>query len=321
MKNAPHRRRVFFAYSEMKMRIISENHRNDFFQIGVDILEVLLYNNRQDLRFFVKKGKEKMKKFLSAFLAIALVATLCAVFASAEDTNIALNKTYTTKGILVDGENGEWAVYPDENGTTLTDGAGAATADYGDAAWAGFGINSQQLTEGENGSIVIDLGGSYTVSSFNVEVFGGSLDAGIDAPSALKFSYSTDGTTWTDAGEVVPESVETPTIIDASLTLDAPVTASSVKVEIVFNTNWAFVSEVEVYGAPASGDSGDESSSEAPVESTEAPVESTEAPVESTEAPVESSEAPNTGDAGIVAVAAVALVAIVGAAVVIRKRA
>ena len=113
------------------------------------------------------------------------MATLCAVFASAEDTNIALNKTYTTKGILVDGENGEWAVYPDENGTTLTDGAGAATADYGDAAWAGFGINSQQLTEGENGSIVIDLGGSYTVSSFNVEVFGGSLDAGIDAPSAL----------------------------------------------------------------------------------------------------------------------------------------
>ena len=55
--------------------------------------------------------------------------------------------------------------------------------------------------------------------------------------------------------------------------------------------------------------------------SSEAPVESTEAPVESTEAPVESSEAPNTGDAGIVAVAAVALVAIVGAAVVIRKRA
>lgn len=52
MKNAPHRRRVFFAYSEMKMRIISENHRNDFFQIGVDILEVLLYNNKQDLRFF-----------------------------------------------------------------------------------------------------------------------------------------------------------------------------------------------------------------------------------------------------------------------------
>ena len=144
------------------------------------------------------------------------------------------------------------------------------------------------------------------------------MSDGVDAPSALKFSYSTDGTTWTDAGEVVPESVETPTIIDASLTLDAPVTASSVKVEIVFNTNWAFVSEVEVYGAPASGDSGDESSSEAPVESTEAPVESSEAPVESSS---DESSVPSTGDAGIVAVAAVALAAIVGAAVVIRKRA
>ena len=41
-----------------------------------------------------------MRKFVSAFLAVALVAVACCVFASAEDTNLALNKSYTAIGIL-----------------------------------------------------------------------------------------------------------------------------------------------------------------------------------------------------------------------------
>ena len=39
-----------------------------------------------------------MKKFISVFLAVALVAVACCVFASAEDTNLALGKSYTIDG-------------------------------------------------------------------------------------------------------------------------------------------------------------------------------------------------------------------------------
>ena len=45
--------------------------------------------------------KNEMKKFLATFLAVALAAVACCVFASAEDTNIALGKSYTTIGIYL----------------------------------------------------------------------------------------------------------------------------------------------------------------------------------------------------------------------------
>ena len=274
-----------------------------------------------------------MKKLLSALVAVALVATLCSVFASAEDTNVALNKTYTTKGILLQTET-QYGVYPDEDGKTLTDGvkANSSSFSFTDAYWVGFNTNSAEVKGlGEDGAnadfeIVVNLGGAYEISKFALETMGGGLN-GINYPGKIEFSYSTDGTTFTSAGagslpeeDAYNKTEESHVLFESVLELDTAVTANYVKVSFASYTGstWYFVSEFEAYGAPASGDSGDESSSEAPVESTEAPVESTEAPAESSET---ESSVPSTGDAGIVAVAAVALVAIVGAAVVIRKRA
>ena len=68
--------------------------------------------------------KDKMKKFLATLLAVALVAVACCVFASAEDTNLALNKSYTTIGIYT-AEGAAAPSYPDEDGKTLTDGVKA----------------------------------------------------------------------------------------------------------------------------------------------------------------------------------------------------
>lgn len=62
-----------------------------------------------------------MKKFLATFLAVALAAVACCVFASAEDTNIALGKSYTTIGIYL-LETETQPIYIDEEGKTLTDG-------------------------------------------------------------------------------------------------------------------------------------------------------------------------------------------------------
>ncbi len=46
-----------------------------------------------------------MKKFFATFLAVALVAVACCVFASAEDTNLALNKSYDINGYDYDPTN------------------------------------------------------------------------------------------------------------------------------------------------------------------------------------------------------------------------
>ena len=65
--------------------------------------------------------KNEMKKFLATFLAVALAAVACCVFASAEDTNIALGKSYTTIGIYL-LETETQPIYIDEEGKTLTYG-------------------------------------------------------------------------------------------------------------------------------------------------------------------------------------------------------
>lgn len=266
-----------------------------------------------------------MKKLLSALVAVALVATLCSVFASAEDTNVALNKTYTTKGILLQTET-QYGVYPDEEGKTLTDGvkANSSSFSFTDAYWVGFNTNSAEVKGlGEDGAnadfeIVVNLGGAYEINKFALETMGGGLN-GINYPGKIEFSYSTDGTTFTSAGagslpeeDAYNKAEESHALFESVLELDNAVTASYVKVSFAAFTGstWYFVSEFEAYGAPASGGSGDESS--------EAPAESSEAPAESSS---DESSVPSTGDAGMVAVAVVALVSVVGAAVVIRKRA
>lgn len=269
-----------------------------------------------------------MKKLLSALVAVALVATLCSVFASAEDTNVALNKTYTTKGILLQTET-QYGVYPDEEGKTLTDGvkANSSSFSFTDEYWVGFNTNSAEVKGlGEDGAnadfeIVVNLGGAYEISKFALETMGGGLN-GINYPGKIEFSYSTDGTTFTSAGagslpeeDAYNKAEESHALFESVLELDTAVTANYVKVSFASYTGstWYFVSEFEAYGAPASGDSGGSGD-----ESSEAPAESSEAPAESSS---DESSVPSTGDAGMVAVAVVALVSVVGAAVVIRKRA
>ncbi|MFR5865604.1 MAG: discoidin domain-containing protein [Acutalibacteraceae bacterium] len=146
-----------------------------------------------------------MKKFLATFLAVALAAVACCVFASAEDTNIALGKSYTTIGIYL-LETETQPIYIDEEGKTLTDGVKAtAGLAYQDPLWVGFNMNSPDAKD--NGGVCeieIDLGGDAKVSGFAVEVYlPEKAGAGISAPSKVEFFYSADGEEWTSAGEGV----------------------------------------------------------------------------------------------------------------------
>lgn len=266
-----------------------------------------------------------MKKFIATLLAVALVAVACCVFASAEDTNLALGKSYTTVGIYTE-EGAAAPQYPDEENKSLTDGQkAAAETGYGDAAWVGFNrMDATMQTNGSIGIITVDLGAASSVSGFAIEVFEDSA-AGITFPSKVEFFYSTDNETWTSVGEGTKSGEGS--VAEFALTLDSAVNASYVKVEMTCGaSNWVFVSEFEAFGtAGAAGTDESEAVSEAESET----VSAAESETASSAAPVESSAAassnasstPSTSDAGIVAVVVLAVVAVIGAAVVVKKRA
>ena len=259
-----------------------------------------------------------MRKFVSVFLAVALVAVACCVFASAEDTNLALGKSYTTVGIYTE-EGAAAPQYPDEENKSLTDGQkAAAETGYGDAAWVGFNrMDATMQTNGSIGIITVDLGAASSVSGFAIEVFEDSA-AGITFPSKVEFFYSTDNETWTSAGEGTKSGEGS--VAEFALTLDSAVNASYVKVEMTCGaSNWAFVSEFEAFGTAGSGGT-DESEAVSEAESETA---SSAAPAESSTAASSAgtSSTPSTSDAGIVAVVVLAVVAVIGAAVVVKKRA
>ena len=259
-----------------------------------------------------------MRKFVSVFLAVALVAVACCVFASAEDTNLALGKSYTTVGIYTE-EGAAAPQYPDEENKSLTDGQkAAAETGYGDAAWVGFNrMDATMQTNGSIGIITVDLGAASSVSGFAIEVFEDSA-AGITFPSKVEFFYSTDNETWTSAGEGTKSGEGS--VAEFALTLDSAVNASYVKVEMTCGaSNWVFVSEFEAFCTAGSGGT-DESEAVSEAESETA---SSAAPAESSTAASSAgtSSTPSTSDAGIVAVVVLAVVAVIGAAVVVKKRA
>lgn len=266
--------------------------------------------------------KDKMKKFLATLLVVALVAVACCVFASAEDTNLALGKTYTTIGIFTE-EGKTTPSYPDEENKSLTDGVKSAAEFSGsDVVWAGFNINDKGMqANGNKSEISVDLGAASKVSSFAVEVIVVS-DWGVVVPKTTEFLYSVDGNEWTSAGEgtIAPEA-DGDGVYSVSLKLNAPVDAKYVKVQFVHGANWLFVSEFEVFGTAGTGTT-DESKSETESK-TESEAVSSAAPVESSAAATSStaSSTPSTSDAGVFAVVVLAVVAVIGAAVVVKKRA
>ena len=147
------------------------------------------------------------------------------------------------------------------------------------------------------------LGKSYTIDGYD-------YDASVE-------NY-VDNETWTSAGEGTKSGEGS--VAEFALTLDSAVNASYVKVEMTCGaSNWVFVSEFEAFGTAGSGGT-DESEAVSEAESETA---SSAAPAESSTAASSAgtSSTPSTSDAGIVAVVVLAVVAVIGAAVVVKKRA
>ncbi len=216
-----------------------------------------------------------MKKTFAMVLALALVSALCGMlFVSAEETNLAAGKSYTTTAIYETNGVQNW---PDEEGKTLTDGVkAAADTGYTDAAWVGFNKQSADYDaeEGGDGAVtLIDLGAAADLSKVVFTAFGGGVD-GINAPYWVNLYASSDNETFTFAGslEIDPaEAVAGPN----EYTVETDATAQYVKV-CFYGYGWIFVDEIEVYGTAATG--GDEPESSEPADEPESSEPEADAP-------------------------------------------
>lgn len=259
-----------------------------------------------------------MRKIFAFLVVAALLATaaLCAFSASAAGkTNIALGKNYTG------GEPSTHDAVKKYN-AKLTDGRAANGISY-DGEWFAFYYNADATGTGNInapdrvGTIVIDLEQAYNVGTVKVNAFLGNA-SGIVAPSSVKVEVSVDGTSYTQLGSTA--TFDKPANDDATvdwivISGDA-VEGRYVKVTVAMDpyAPYAFLNEIEVYEADASGDDAGDDNGEDDKQESSASTPAT------SESDSSSSSAPPMGDEGMIVFALLAVLAIAGSFAVIRAR-
>ena len=157
-----------------------------------------------------------------------------------EGENIALNKEYTLSGKLGSGYGNYTA--------NLTDGKFTETLTY-DNNWFSFFNNASLAPEELNtedglGYAIIDLGKDYELEGVRAHICNGGT-AGINAPYYGKVYLSSDGKSFTEAGDMVIASDES-AIYWTGLELDGK-SARYVKFEFKPNGLFVFLNELEIY--------------------------------------------------------------------------
>ncbi len=206
-----------------------------------------------------------MKKALSLMLTMCMVLSLFATFvisASAEATNVALNKEYTITGCGMGYENltGQW---PASYTANLTDGAAHEELTFGETKnWFAFyynaGADASFISAPDGvGAAVIDLGSVVNgVNKFRAHL-GNHYANGVVQPKSMSVYYSVDGVEYTKAGDFelkVTESKDDANAVLAywtEVTLNTAVSARYVKFEVTLNGVFAFLNELEVYADPS----------------------------------------------------------------------
>jgi cobalamin biosynthesis Mg chelatase CobN len=206
-----------------------------------------------------------MKKLIVLALSALLAVSLCAIFVSAEETNVALGKTYTYTGALE--ANGK-VQYPDDGNKELTDGVyGKVEGDvnYPAAMWVGMNQGGKDVVaNSKTTEITVNLGKSVSgITKFTLNALHSGAE-GIVAPAEVKVSVSADGSTYKDVGTMTSKkTVAKPGNDDKSkdngiydFTLSsAEQTAQYIKYTIKLNGAWAFISEVGAYTGAAANTS------------------------------------------------------------------
>ncbi|MBR4798688.1 MAG: hypothetical protein IK047_00345, partial [Clostridia bacterium] len=195
-----------------------------------------------------------MKKFL-AFMLVALlvIPAVFAFSASAETTNVALNKSYTVTGSGYGYENleGQW---PSSYRANLTDGVAESELTYGTTGnWFGFYYSasaSETLINAPEGvgAVTVDLGAATTgLVSVRAHLATPEIN-GIGTPKSVTVALSEDNETFADVGTLqgIAKNEEG---YWADLTFDKAYTAQYVRFTFDMNLDqgvFAFLNELEV---------------------------------------------------------------------------
>ena len=184
----------------------------------------------------------KLKKNICFILLFILIASpLLAINASASDTNLALNKTYTFEFDSPIENAFPLKVNKDES-MKLTDGK-KAQADTSDSNWLKF-------YRGTKITLTLDLGEVYSVKSVNLGQLNLSA-AGIFSTRYLYTAVSEDGENFGTVGSVIDEKTITNTAtikVNSNITFDSYFKARYVRFIFSSDVN-TWCDEIEVFGS------------------------------------------------------------------------
>ena len=275
-----------------------------------------------------------MKKSVSVFLALLLLVCLCAAGVSAADEVSIVGITFASEGgVCEEAYQGGADVKCLYDGETLPDTKAFNTAGV-------LLVKNKQASATEavvpTCTFTLELSEKASVSAVDISILH-QVQAMVGVPVSVKVEYSADDETYYDAGTF---PIDTTADVDSGNFVGAKV--EDVRIDVSdYKISAKYIMLTFTYGdIPAYNGNADYWTSTAykytslewigftefGVETAAAVEESSAAPVESSAAPVESSTAggssstPATGDTGLAAVAVIALAALCGAAVVLKKR-
>ncbi len=263
-----------------------------------------------------------MKKLTAIFLSLIMLSAICvssAILAYAEDENLALNKPLvgiepltgdneTRKGNLTDGK------YPDA-AKCWNVGSGEDGAENYMLIVKEKNASAEGVAEG-----VIDLGKNCEVSEVKVYIGTGIETYKIYAPE-VTVSLSTDGTNYTEFGKYTCADTSKD-FWDFVTISGTKKTARYAKVTFKLNGSFALVADIQIMGTAATSEgdtSSTDSSSAESTGSTSSEATSSEA-ASSADTSSTPPTTPSTGDASIIVLVVMALVAVMGASVMVKAR-
>ncbi len=159
--------------------------------------------------------------------------------------NVALGKTYTHSGLyLKDGLER----YPDEDGTTMTDGVLAPdNATYSDPAYIGFHTSYGEYSKIGYFSITVDLEASYHLDRFVAHTASKYATAGVTGPKSVSVYVSDDEKAWLYAGSTDAVDTDKTSMLEIIVNPENVVYGRYVQYRFVAAGAFVMVAEVEAH--------------------------------------------------------------------------
>ena len=161
--------------------------------------------------------------------------------------NVALGKKYERSGLFLDDG---YEKYPDEDGTTMTDGFFAPeTAIYNDAAYIGFHKSYGGYSDKGYFYITVDLEKTYHLDKFVTYTASKYAGAGVTGPASVAVYVSDDGESWLYAGKTNPVDTDQTSMLEIVIEPQSAVYGRYVQYRYAVSGAFVMVAETEAYEA------------------------------------------------------------------------